>query len=462
MSQTHSAHQRKDIAHFIHPYSNLDAHAERGPTVIVRGEGCHVFDDQGRRYLEGMSGLWCTSLGFSEQRLVDAAHQQLQVLPYYHSFNHRSHVPGIELAEKLAQLAPGHLNHVLFANSGSEANDSAVKLVWYYNNVLGRPLKKKIIARRQGYHGITVASGSLTGLPPIHAEFDLPISGILHTDSPSHYHAGLPGETAQAFSDRIVGNLEALILREGPETIAAFIAEPVIGSGGVILPPPNYFPRVQALLRKHDILFIVDEVITGFGRTGQLFGSQTYDLQPDLMSVAKGLSSAYQPISALLVSDAIDEVLRQASGKLGAFAHGTTYAAHPVAAAVALETLRLYEERKIVDHVQQVSPHFLRRLHSLADHPLVSDVRGVGLLGALEIAADKRNRSPFPAQWRLGDWIQNAAQEHGVIVRAIGNAIALCPPLIIDEALIDQLFDGLARALDDAQRYVAQLDAQRA
>lgn len=462
MSQPHSDNQRRDIAHFIHPYSNLDAHPSRGPTVIVRGEGCHVFDEHGQRYLEGMSGLWCTSLGFSEQRLVDAAHAQLQVLPYYHSFNHRSHVPGIELAEKLAQLAPGHLNHVLFANSGSEANDSAVKLVWYYNNLLGRPLKKKIIARRQGYHGITVASGSLTGLPPIHGGFDLPIAGILHTDSPSHYHAGLPGETPQAFSDRIVGNLEALILSEGPETIAAFIAEPVIGSGGVILPPPNYFPRVQALLRKYDILFIADEVITGFGRTGQLFGSQTYDLQPDLMSVAKGLSSAYQPISALLVSDTIDDVLRQASRKLGGFAHGTTYAAHPVCAAVALETLRIYEERRIVEHVQDVSPHFLQRLQGFADHPLVSDVRGVGLLGALEIAADKNQRTPFPAQWRLGEWIQQSAQDHGVIVRAIGNAIALCPPLIIDIPLIDELFDGVARSLDDALRHVRQLDAQRA
>jgi 4-aminobutyrate--pyruvate transaminase len=462
VSQVHSDNQVKDIAHFIHPYSNLDSHTTTGPLVIVRGEGCHVFDEQGRRYLEGMSGLWCTSLGFSEQRLVAAAHAQLQVLPYYHSFNHRSHVPGIELASKLAQLAPGHLNHVLFANSGSEANDSAVKLVWYYNNLLGRPQKKKIIARRQGYHGITVASGSLTGLPPVHGNFDLPIAGILHTDSPSYYHAGLPGESLEAFSDRIVANLEAQILSEGPETIAAFIAEPVIGSGGVILPPPNYFPRVQALLRKYDILFIVDEVITGFGRTGQLFGSNTYDLQPDLMSVAKGLSSAYQPISALLVSDQIEDVLRQASRKLGGFAHGTTYAAHPVCAAVALETLNIYQERNIVGHVQSIAPYFQQRLQQLAAHPLVSEARGVGLLGAVELAADKAQRQPFPAQWRLGEWIQQHALSQGVIVRAIGNAIALCPPLIIDEALVDELFDGLRRSLDAAVEQVRLLSAQSA
>lgn len=450
MSKTESAAWHKDIAHVVHPYSNLDAHATRGPTVITRGDGCYVYDEHGKRYLEGMSGLWCASLGFSEQRLVDAAVKQLHTLPYYHLFNHRSHPPGIALAEALTAVAPEGLNHVLFANSGSEANDAAVKLVWYYNNLLGRSEKKKIISRLYGYHGVTVASGSLTGLVHVHRDFDLPLPSVRHTDCPSHYHFGLPGESEEAFMRRVTDNLEQLILKEGPETVAAFIAEPVNGSGGVIVPPAGYFERVQAILKKHDILFIVDEVITGFGRTGRMFGSETYGLKPDMMTVAKGLSGAYQPISGLLLTDAIHDALKAGSRKHGAFAHGLTYAAHPVAAAVALETLNVYRDRDIVGHVREVAPYFLEKLDALAGHPLVGQVRGVGLLAAVEIAADKAARKPFDPSAGMGAWIQNRAMEYGVIVRAIANCVALCPPLISERSHIDELVGGLARALDDA------------
>ena len=453
MSQNQSANWQKDIAHVVHPYSNLDAHDKRGPVVIVRGDGCYVEDESGKRYLEGMSGLWCASLGFSEKRLVDAAMAQFNTLPYYHLFNHRSHPPGIALAEALTAIAPEGLNHVLFANSGSEANDAAVKLVWYYNNQLGRPQKKKIISRLYGYHGVTVAAGSLTGLVHVHRDFDLPIPQVLHTDCPSFYHFGKPGESEEQFAQRLADNLEQLILKEGPETVAAFIAEPIIGSGGVIVPPAGYFERVQAILKKYDVLFIVDEVICGFGRTGQMFGSDSLKLKPDMMTVAKGLSGAYQPISGLLLTDQIHEALKAGSRKHGAFAHGLTYAAHPVAAAVALETLNIYRDRKIVEHVQAVSPYFFERLNALAEHPLVGQVRGMGLLAAVEITADKAKKTPFPPEAAIGAWIQAKAMEHGVIVRAIANCIALCPPLISERHHIDELVDGLAKALDAAQAH---------
>ena len=457
MTEKHSAQWHSDIAHVVHPYSNLAAHDERGPTVITRGEGCYVFDEQGNRYLEGMSGLWCAALGFSNKRLVKAATDQLNVLPYYHLFNHRSHPPGIALAKELTALAPEGLNHVLFANSGSEANDAAVKLVWYYNNMLGRPQKKKIISRLHGYHGVTVASGSLTGLPHVHLDFDLPIKGVFHTDCPSYYHYGKPGESEAEFVTRITDNLEQMILREGPDTVAAFIAEPINGSGGVIVPPAGYFERVQEILKKYDVLFLVDEVICGFGRMGAMFGSEALNLRPDMMTVAKGLSGAYQPISGLLLTDAINDVLKQGSRKHGGFAHGLTYAAHPVAAAVALEALHIYQDEHIIEHVQKVSPHFFERLNALASHPLVGEVRGMGLLAAVEITADKANKKPFPASVGMGAWIQAKAMDYGVIVRAIGNCIALCPPLICTTEQLDELVDGLSRAFDDAQMHVQQM-----
>lgn len=437
-----------DVASLIHPYTNLARHPEAGPVVMTRGDGVYVEDEHGRRYIEGMSGLWCASLGFSEKRLVEAATRQLETLPYYHLFNHRSVEPSIELAERLLDIAPAGLGKVLFANSGSEANDQAIKLVWYYNNARGRPEKKKIISRWRGYHGVTIASGSLTGLPANHADFDLPIANILHTDMPSHFHNAKPGESVADFTRRMVDNLEQLILREGPDTIAAFIAEPVCGSGGVIVPPEGYFAGIQAVLRKYDILFIADEVICGFGRTGNMFGCDTYDLKPDIMTVAKALSASYLPISATIVSDDIHEAMMEQSRKHGGFAHGVTYSGHPVCAAVAVETLKIYEDRNIIGHVQEVSTRFLERLHALAERPYIGEARGVGLIGAVELVTDKASRTPFAPALGIGPGIQAKAMENGVIVRALRDVIAFCPPLIIDRQQIDMMFDGVEKALD--------------
>lgn len=436
-----------DVASLIHPYTNLARHPEAGPVVMTRGDGIYVEDEHGRRYIEGMSGLWCASLGFSEKRLVEAATRQLETLPYYHLFNHRSVEPSIELAERLLDIAPAGLGKVLFANSGSEANDQAIKLVWYYNNARGRPEKKKIISRWRGYHGVTIASGSLTGLPANHADFDLPIANILHTDMPSHFHNAKPGESVADFTRRMVDNLEQLILSEGPDTIAAFIAEPVCGSGGVIVPPEGYFAGIQAVLRKYDILFIADEVICGFGRTGNMFGCDTYDLKPDIMTVAKALSASYLPISATIVSDDIHEAMMEQSRKHGGFAHGVTYSGHPVCAAVAVETLKIYEDRNIIGHVQEVSTRFLERLHALAERPYIGEARGVGLIGAVELVTDKASRTPFAPALGIGPGIQAKAMENGVIVRALRDVIAFCPPLIIDRQQIDMMFDGVEKAL---------------
>ncbi len=446
---TGNSSNNADIKNLVHPYTNLGNHLTNGPMIFERGEGVYVFDDQGRRFLEGMSGLWSTSLGFSEERLMNAAIEQFKKLPYYHLFNSRSNKPAIDLSAKLLEMAPDTLGKVLFSNSGSEANDAALKLVWFYNNAMGRPQKKKIISRWRGYHGVTIASASLTGLPANHQDFDLPIDRVLHTDCPSYYHGAEPGETESQFTQRIVNNLEQLILKEGPDTVAAFIAEPVMGSGGVIVPPAGYFDLVQKVLKKHDILFIVDEVICGFGRTGNMFGSETFNLQPDIMTVAKALSSSYLPISATMVSQTIYDKLVEQSDKVGIFAHGVTYSGHPICAAVALETLNIYQERNIVGHVQEVAPYFQQRLHQLASHPLVGQARGVGLIGALELTADKETKQPFDAALKIEKTVQDNVAKHGVLVRGIRNAVALCPPLIITIEQIDQLFDALEKGLDD-------------
>jgi len=440
----------RDIESLVHPYTNLDAHQAKGPMVMERGEGVYVFDETGTRYLEGMSGLWSASLGFSESRLAEAAARQFAKLPYYQLFNSRSHGPAIELSERLLLLAPDTLSKVLFANSGSEANDAAVKLVWLYNNIKGRPEKKKIISRWRAYHGVTIASGSLTGLPANHLDYDLPISGILHTDCPSYYHNGRPGETEEQFTQRIVQNLEDMILQEGPETVAAFIAEPVNGSGGVIVPPPGYFDRVQEVLKKYDILFIVDEVICGFCRTGNMFGSDTFKLRPDIMTVAKALSASYLPISATMISAEIYNTVVGHSKEHGIFAHGVTYAGHPICAAVALETLNIYRDENILQHVQAIAPHFQQRLRALAVHPLVGEARGVGLLGALEIVQDKDARKPFDAENNVAVWVQDHTAHQGVLIRGVRNAVAISPPLIITKEQIDDLFDAISYGLDAA------------
>jgi 4-aminobutyrate--pyruvate transaminase len=441
--------EARDVAHVLHPYTNSSVHEKIGPLVISRGEGIHVIDDSGNRYIEALSGLFCASLGFSEERLVEAATRQMRKLPFYHTFGHKTNEPSVELAERLIALAPVPMSKVFFANSGSEANDSAMKLVWYYHNAIGKPQKKKIVSRIKAYHGVTVASASLTGLPNNHRDFDLPIDRVLHTDCPGFYRFGLPGESEEDFSTRCARSLEDLIEREGADTIGAFFAEPIMVSGGCIVPPPTYFEKIQAILKKHDILLIADEVICGFGRTGAMFGCERFGMKPDMITMAKQLSAAYQPISALMISERIYRALVSESEKIGTFAHGFTYGGHPVAAAVALETLKIYEERDILGHVRQIIPGFQRGLRELGEHKLVGEARGKGLVGTLELVEDKATRRNFDPALGVLAYAGERAQAHGVMTRCMGDNVNLCPPLIITEAEITDLMGRIKLALDD-------------
>lgn len=448
ITETH----KKDIAHALHPYTNLAAHEEQGPLVITRGEGVYVWDDQNNRYLEGLAGLWCVSLGFSEERLAKAAADQFAALPYSHTFAHRSTEPVIALSEKLIEIAPEPMTRAFFLNSGSEAIDAMIRFTWYYNNGRGLPKKKKIISRKRGYHGVTVAGGSLTAIPLMQNDFDLPLERMIHTDPAGYYRYGQSGESEEAFASRLADNLEQLIINEGPDTVAAFVAEPVMGAGGVMLPPATYFGKIQVVLDKYDVLMVADEVICGFGRTGNMWGSQTYDIRPDMVTCAKQLSSGYLPISALMISDKVYEVLKAQSRKHGALGMGYTYGGHPVSCAVALETLKIYEERDMVGHVRSVAPRFQERLAQLGSSSLVGEARGVGLIGALELVMDKNSAEQYPPEVKAGATLAARAQARGLIVRALpGDVIGICPPLIITETQIDELFDSLAEALSETE-----------
>ncbi|MEP6738762.1 MAG: aminotransferase [Caldimonas sp.] len=450
-----SAAGLRDLTHHLHPYTQLRQLEHDGPLVIVRGEGVQVFDEHGKGYIEGMAGLWCASLGFSDARLAEAAYRQMKTLPYYHSFSGKVPGPVTELVETLIRWAPVPMARVLFANSGSESNDTAWKLVHYYNNARGRPLKKKIIARDKGYHGVTVAAASMSGIPSMHQHFDLPLPGVVRVSCPHYYRRDRAEESPQQFVDRLARELEDAILREGPETVAAFIAEPVQGAGGVIIPPPGYFESVQAILKKYDILFIADEVITGFGRLGQAFGTQVFDLKPDLITVAKMMTSAYVPMSALYVSDAIYQTIADTSAAVGTFGHGYTYSGHPLACAVALETLRIYEADDVIGHVRKVAPRMQEGLRRFAGHPIVGDVRGLGLIGAIELAADPAKREPFDPKRGVGAYFVRRAQAHGLIVRVLtGDVIAFSPPLVISEAEIDAMLERAGQALADTLAWV--------
>ncbi len=437
----------RDRASLLHPYTDLRAHETADPLVITRGEGVYVFDDQGRGYLEAMAGLWCASLGFSEHRLAAAAERQLAALPFYHLFTGKSHPPAIELAERLLDMAPAPFARVFFANSGSEAVDSAIKLTWYANNALGRPDKKKIIARKRAYHGVTIAAASLTHLSVNQTGFDLPLAPMLSTDCPHFYREGKPGESEEGFAQRLADSLDKLIEAEGPDTVAAFIAEPVMGAGGVIVPPPDYFDLIQPVLKKHDVLLIADEVICGFGRTGLMFGCETFTIKPDMMVLGKALSAGYAPISALLVSAEIYDAIADQSARVGSFGHGFTMSAHPLCAAVALETLRIYEECDILSQVRETAPLLQAGLAAFADHPLVGEARGIGLIGAVELVADKASRAPFDPTGRMGPALARAAQDQGLIVRALGDSIAFSPPLTITGREVAELLDRFSRAL---------------
>jgi 4-aminobutyrate--pyruvate transaminase len=448
--------QARDVASVLHPYTPIHRLGEIAPLVIERGEGIHVYDTHGKPYIEGMSGLWCAGLGFGDEEMIEAATVQLRSLPYYHLFGAKGTESAIELAEKLKEIAPMPISKVFFTSSGSEANDTQVKLAWYMNNARGKPQKKKIISRIKAYHGVTIMSASLTGLPYNHIGWDLPVDRVLHTDCPHYYRFGQDGESEGEFTARIVKSLADLIEREGPETIAAMIAEPVMGAGGVIVPPAGYYPAIKALLDEHDIILIDDEVINGFGRTGNWWGCQTLDMVPTTISAAKQLTSAYAPLGAVLVPEDIYQSYVDHSRQIGTFGHGFTYGGHPLGCALGVKAIEIYQKRDIIGHVRTLAPTFQARMEKLAGRPLVGEVRFCGLVGGVELVADTTAKRPFDPKKGVGAQCAKFLEGHGAILRAIGDTIALCPPMIITEAQLNELFDLLEKALDDTEAWVSK------
>ena len=451
MSQLTNA-QTRDVEALLHPYANAALIRETGAQVITRGKGVHVYDDNGKPYIEAMAGLWCAGLGFGNEELIETATQQMRDLPYYHLFSGKSHEPAVELAEKIKDLAPGNMARVFYQSSGSEANDTQVKLAWYYNNALGRPGKKKILSRVKAYHGVTIVSASLTGLPYNHKSWDLPVDRISHLSTPHHWREAKDGETETGFSARLAAELEAKIEEEGPDTIAAFIAEPVMGAGGVIVPPEGYFEAITPILQKHDILCISDEVICGFGRTGKWFGADSFNMAPTSISMAKQLTAGFIPLSAVAINREMAEAIESHSSEIGLLGHGFTYGGHPVGCAVGIKTLEIYERDNILGRVNDLAPRFAAHLDRLADHPLVGEARHAGLMGALELSPDGTPRT-FAQPGKVGAKVAAEMLARGVIMRAIGDSLAFCPPMIATSEDIDAIFAPVEDALDAAMAW---------
>jgi len=420
-----------------------------GPLMIARGHGPYVFDLEGRKYLDAVASLWCASLGFSDRRLAAAGAAALETLPVYHTFNGRSNPYVAELSSLVCGIAPLEGARVFFTDGGSEAIDTMVKMAWFYHMARGEGSRRKIIARRGGFHGSTVMAARITGLPAMHKSFNLPDCNVVHTARPHFYRDGLPGESETEFVARLCGELETLIETEGPETIAAFIAEPVMGAGGVIKPPEGYLPAMRATVRKYGVLYLSDEIICGFGRTGNWFGCQTFDVEPDMMSIAKGLSSGYAPIGGVVVSGAIFEALSSEASRNGVFSHGFTYSGHPVSAAIAVEAMRVYQEMDLPAVATALGRRLAARLQELADHPMVGNVRACGFLGGVELMADKARKIPFALDLTVGARVERASRARGLIVRNLGDCIAICPPYVMTEEEVDALVGTLAGALDD-------------
>ena len=437
-----------DAAHHFHPYSNARKIEDLGPMVIEKGKGIKVWDDQGNEYIEAMSGLWSVAVGFGEDRLVEAAKKQLETLPYYHSFTHKSHPSVAELSQKLTDMVGLGMTHVHYTNSGSEANDSAMKMIWYYNNALNRPKKKKIISRMKAYHGITIASGSLTGIPMMHNDFDLPIDGVLHTRCPHYWREGEEGETEEEFATRCANELEDLILKEDPETVAAFFGEPVMGAGGLIVPPKTYWKKIQEICKKYDVLIVADEVINGFGRTGKKFACDLYGIEPDFLILSKQITSNYIPMGVVLLTNRIYQAIADNTVKNNLYGSGFTSSGHPVACAVALANIKILEEDGLMDRVPVLEPIFQQRLKNLEEKELVGEARGVGFMGAVELVSDKKTLSTFDPIGSAGPVLAEVGHSEGIILRAIGDVLAVCPPLIITENEINELFDRFERTLD--------------
>ncbi len=429
-----------DRQHYFHPFTSVADQSTKGAHIMSRAEGIRVWDVDGREFIDSLGGLWCVNIGYGRKEMAEAVRKQTEELCYYHSFLNMGTEPTALLAERVANLAPGDLNHVFFCNSGSEANDTQVKIVWQYNNLRGKPQKKKIIARRRAYHGVTVAAASMTGLPPLHASFDLPLPGFLHVTPPHHYWEAKDGQSEREFSQMLADELRETIEREGPDTVGAFIAEPMMGAGGVVPPPEGYFELIQPLLKEYDILLIADEVISGFGRLGAWFGSQRLNIQPDLMSVAKGLTSGYVPMSACIVASHVFDVFKDASAQHGPFSHGYTYSGHPVAAAAGLCNLDIIERENLVENAGVVGEYFVEQAkQAFAEHPAVGEVRGLGLTVGVEIVKDKARKIPFEPKEKMGPKLMQCIFDHDLITRPIMNTIAMSPPLISTKEDCDEM-----------------------
>jgi len=451
--------EAQDRAHLLHPSTHLKNHAsgQSENRIFERGEGIYVYTKDGREIIDGFAGLYCSNLGYGQKEIVDAIKRQADTLAYYPAYGGCSSEPAIQLAERIISLAPPGMSRVYFGLSGSDANETAVKIAWYYNDVQDRPEKKKIISRERAYHGSSIVTGSLTGLSYYHHGFDLPLDRFLHTRCPHYFHEKKEGESETDFSRRCAAELDAMIQAEGPETVAAFIAEPVMGTGGIIPPPAGYWQAIKPVLDKYDILFIADEVVTGFGRLGSWFGSNHFDIRPDIMSMAKGLTSAYLPLSATAVNERVWDVLVAGSDKYGAFGHGWTYSAHPVCVAAGLANLDLLERLEILPHVQTTGAYLDRSLKAaFLDHPLVGEVRGIGMLGAVEFVRDRELKQPFDPVGSFCARVTDICWRLGLIVRPMpkSDTIGLAPPLITTTAEIDAMVSILETAVNEASASV--------
>lgn len=455
----------RDRSSVLHPFTHLKEFATGkigDPTIVTGGKGIRIKDSEGRSYIDGFAGLYCVNIGYGRTEVAEAIARQAYSLAYYHTYAGHTTEELATLSDRLVRMAPGKASKVFFGLSGSDANETQAKLVWYYNNLRGQPKKKKIISRERGYHGCSVISGSMTGMPFYHDHMDLPFPGILHTGTPHHYWGAEQGETEYDFSRRRAAELEELIVRVGPETIGAFIAEPVLGTGGITPPPAGYWREIQLVLKRYDILLIADEVICGFGRTGADFGSTLYEIEPDLVTVAKGLTSGYMPLSGAIVGERVYKVMEGASDRVGAFSHGYTYSGHPIAAAAANAVLDIVERERLADRAKIVGGHFQKRLKErFAQLEIVGEVRGVGLLGAIEYVADRLTKRRFDPGLKVGARISKAARDRGLIARAMphGDILGFAPPLIVSEAEIDEIVELAYQATKQVKDELAQASA---
>ncbi len=443
--------EEMDKQSHLHPYSSLADNLITGPTIMTEADRITLKDNHGNEFIDAMAALWCVNIGYSRSEVADAVNEQMRKMSFFHSFAASSNEPAIRLADRLLGLLPYNMSKVFFGNTGSDANDTNIKFVWYYNNLRGKPDKKKIISRQRGYHGVTIAASSLTGQPLLHNAFNLPIANILHTLPNHYYRQAEPGMSELDFSKHLAAELDAMIEREGPDTVAAFIAEPVMGAGGVIIPPEGYFTEIQKVLDRHDVLMIADEVICGFGRTGKWFGTYTFDIKPDLMTMAKGLTSAYIPMSASVISEKVWDVLVEGSPEIGPFGHGYTYGAHPVAAAAAMANIDILEGEDLIGNSERVGAYLMAQLQDkFADHPLIGEVRGRGLIAALEFVKNKETKEEFDASAKIAPQMIAACMDEGLIIRGLlgTSSTAFSPPLVVSESDIDEILDRYGRGLD--------------